>query len=52
MIMQASLENLLNNPFVNHFVDCIENLPNNLQFLLSELRTIDSQVNGKLSRSI
>ena len=48
MIMQASLENLLNNPFVNHFVDCIENLPNNLQFLLSELRDIDSQVNGKL----
>lgn len=45
MIMQASLENLLNNPFVNHFVDCIENLPNNLQYLISELRDIDSQVN-------
>ena len=52
MIMQASLENLLNNPFVNHFVDCIENLPNNLQFVLSELRNIDSQVNGNLKKNI
>lgn len=48
MIMQqASLENLLNNPFVNHFVDCIENLPNDLQFIISEYRNIDSQVTGK-----
>ncbi len=46
--MQALLENILSNPFINHFVDCIENLPNNLQYLLSELRNIDLQVNGKL----
>ena len=49
MIMQASLENLLNNPFVNHFVDCIENLPNRIQLLLSELKSVDVQVRGRLT---
>jgi hypothetical protein len=43
----AALESVLSNPFVNRFVDCIENLPNNLQCLLSELRNVDLKVNGK-----
>lgn len=33
------------NPLLNEFVDCIENLPNRLQLLLSELRNVDAQVN-------
>jgi hypothetical protein len=36
------------NPFLNDFVDCIENLPNRLQILLTELRSLDVQVKGKL----
>ena len=36
------------NPFINDFVDCIENLPNRLQLVLTELRNIDAQVNGTL----
>ena len=38
---------IANNPFLNDFFDCIENLPSKLQILLSELRNVDSQVNGK-----
>jgi hypothetical protein len=33
-------------PFLNDFIDCIENLPNKLQLLLSELRSVDVQVKG------
>lgn len=35
------------NPFLNDFLDCIENLPNRLQIIISELRRVDVQVNGK-----
>ena len=38
---------IANNPFLNDFFDCIENLPSKLQILLSELRNVDSQVDGK-----
>ncbi len=34
------------NPFLNDFFDCIENLPSKLQILISELRSVDAQVNG------
>lgn len=34
------------NPFLNDFFDCIENLPGKLQILISELRSVDAQVNG------
>ncbi len=36
---------VLINPWINEFIDCIENLPSRLQLLLSELRNIDAQVN-------
>jgi hypothetical protein len=36
------------NPYLNDFIDCIQNLPNKLQLLLSELRNIDCQVKCKL----
>ena len=39
------------NPFLNDFIDCIENLPNRLQLLLSELRSVDVLSNGKCQRS-
>lgn len=35
------------NPFLNDFIDCIENLPNRLQLLLSELRSVDVLSNGE-----
>jgi hypothetical protein len=35
------------NPYLNDFIDCIQNLPNKLQLLLSELRNIDCQVKCK-----
>ena len=38
------------NPFLNDFIDCIENLPNRLQLLLSELRSVDVLSNGKHSQ--
>jgi hypothetical protein len=44
----AALESILSNPFVNHFVDCIENLPNSLQCVLSELRNVDVKVKGEI----
>lgn len=34
------------NPFLNDFFDCIENLPSKLQILISELRSVDAQVNA------
>ena len=36
------------NPFINDLVDCIENLPNRLQLILTEIRDIDVQVSGWL----
>ena len=35
------------NPLLNEFIDCIANLPNKLQLLFSELRSVDAQVNRK-----
>ena len=35
------------NPFLGDYVDCIENLPNRIQLLLSELRNVDIQVRGE-----
>jgi hypothetical protein len=34
------------NLFLSEFFDCIENLPNRLQLLLTELRNVDAQVKG------
>lgn len=34
------------NMFLNEFFDCIENLPNKLQLLLTELRNVDALVKG------
>lgn len=38
------LESVLANPFVQHYADCVENLPNSLQALLTELRNVDAKV--------
>ena len=35
------------NPFLGDYIDCIENLPNRIQLLLSELRNVDIQVRGE-----
>lgn len=32
------------NPYLSDYIDCIENLPNKLQILLSQLRSVDVQV--------
>ena len=34
------------NPYLNDYIDCIENLPNRIQLLLTELRSVDVQVKG------
>lgn len=34
------------NPFLDDFIDCIQNLPNKLQILLTELRNVDNSVKG------
>jgi hypothetical protein len=40
---------LSTNPFIDNFIDCIENIPNKLQLLFTELRAVDAQVNCKLN---
>ena len=40
------------NPYLSDYVDCIENLPNKLQLVLSELRSVDAQVKGNFMSHI
>ncbi len=35
-------------PFLTDFIDCIENLPNRLQLILSEIRNIDILIKSKI----
>ena len=45
--IESKLQDLLSNPFITHMSDLFEYMPSSLQTLLSELRTIDSQIIGK-----
>lgn len=42
-----SSDRIKTNPFFDDFVDCIENLPNRIQLLISELRNIDVLVKAR-----
>ena len=47
----ASVDTLIHvNPYLNDYIDCIENLPNKIQLLLTELRSVDVQVKGNNSK--
>ena len=45
-LQSNTTKRITSNPFLNDFFDCIANLPSKLQILISELRSVDAQVNG------
>lgn len=45
-LQSNTTKRITSNPFLNDFFDCIANLPSKLQILISELRSVDAQVNA------
>lgn len=48
MLNQTSTEALLSATYVENYLDCVENLPNDLQRHLSRMRELDVTYRGKL----
>lgn len=49
MLNQTSTEALLSATYVENYLDCVENLPNDLQRQLSRMRELDVTYRGKIS---
>lgn len=47
MLPQVSTEALYSATFVENYLDCVENLPDDLQRLLSRMRELDVTYRGK-----
>lgn len=47
MLNQTSTEALLSAAYVENYLDCVENLPNDLQRHLSRMRELDVTYRGK-----
>lgn len=48
MLSQTSTEALLSATYVENYLDCVENLPNDLQRHLSRMRELDVTYRGKI----
>lgn len=49
MLNQAAVEALCSATYLQHYLDCMENLPDDLQRIVSQLRELDSQTSGKIA---
>lgn len=49
MLTQVSVEALCSATYVENYLDCVENLPDDLQRLLSRMRELDVTYRGKFN---
>lgn len=47
MLNQAAVEALCSATYLENYLDCMENLPDDLQRVVSQLRELDSQTHGQ-----
>lgn len=52
MLTQVSVEALYSATYVENYLDCVENLPDDLQRLLSRMRELDVTYRGNLIGNI
>lgn len=48
MLNQAAVEALCSATYLENYLDCMENLPDDLQRVVSQLRELDSQTHGEV----
>lgn len=48
MLNQAAVEALCSATYLENYLDCMENLPDDLQRVVSQLREFDNQTNGEI----
>ena len=46
ILNQAAVEALCSATYLEHYLDSMENLPNDLQRIISEMRELDASTNG------
>ena len=47
MLNQAAVEALCSATYLENYLDCMDNLPDDLQWSVSSLRELDSQTTGR-----
>ncbi len=47
MLNQAAVEALCSATYLENYLDCMENLPDDLQRSVSQLRELDAETSGK-----
>ena len=52
MLNQAAVEALCSATYLENYLDCMENLPDDLQRSVSQLRELDSHTNGEKMTNI
>ena len=49
VVNQAAFDALFAATYLEHYFDCIETLPNDIQRIVSQLRELDVQTNGLIN---